>query len=702
MPQSKDSKYRNYVSAIDVSQRLLRDLDVNELLVWPPNLFAFTSYILSVTGAYQLVISPPRSKKWPPSEKEIKKWFGNLENNAEAWLMNAVKFDDSPDRNAKPGALAKFKAAIGKEREKIPLWVIGAKEEGVPLWPYLVREVGNEWQENLKSLDKNFISLLKDAGDREPARAQALLEMLTKKTPALVVACWVNFYNLKLRKPSPISNLLCNHGECTEEQLNENWSAAQSLLTLHAIVDEACVGWGIYDPKSPQYKKFGDGLRFAEHLLLSDGTMATISNERCRVLPKRHNPNIGITLRSLSCNLAFHRSSIGVNWGKAENNPLSNRLNEELSPSKEAQPKENQPSAIISVLLLPWPMEVLTSDFGDYRSKLGKKENPIELSQGYDFFVYNPHKDPELIANVARMLKASVGSEKTGVDILVMPESALHIEDDKSQVNDLADKMADYAKSDKAFSVFVVGAREEEKGATFLRNTVYCRTLNNSEDNGGKKDKENYGQTRQSKHHRWKLDKEQIKQYGLSNVLQSDRSWWEAIKVEKRKVNFINLGNKITLCPLICEDLARQDPIADLIRHVGPTLVVTILMDGPQKLQRWSARYASVLSEDPGSAVITLTSYGMVRRWNSPYHRMSNIVALWSEGQGQAREIELAPGAEGILLRLKVDLKKEPIADGRVEKDATARISLEDVIQIYRKQEPTPESGKGDKAKTKK
>src|SRR5687768_17746605 len=37
---------------------------------------------------------------------------------------------------------------------------------------------------------------------------------------------------------------------------------------------------------------------------------------------------------------------------------------------------------------------------------------------------------------------------------------------------------------------------------------------------------------------------------------------------------------------LICEDLARQDPIAELVRHVGPTLVVTILMDGPQLKNR--------------------------------------------------------------------------------------------------------------------
>jgi hypothetical protein len=47
---------------------------------------------------------------------------------------------------------------------------------------------------------------------------------------------------------------------------------------------------------------------------------------RCRVLPKRHNPVIGITLRSISSNLAFHQSPVDVVWRKTQGNPLGNRL----------------------------------------------------------------------------------------------------------------------------------------------------------------------------------------------------------------------------------------------------------------------------------------------------------------------------------------------------------------------------------------
>jgi hypothetical protein len=49
---------------------------------------------------------------------------------------------------------------------------------------------------------------------------------------------------------------------------------------------------------------------------------------------------------------------------------------------------------------------------------------------------------------------------------------------------------------------------------------------------------------------------------------------------------------------------------------IGPNLVIALLMDGPQLENRWPARYATVLAEDPGSAVLTVTSLGMVRRSN--------------------------------------------------------------------------------------
>jgi hypothetical protein len=226
----------------------------------------------------------------------------------------------------------------------------------------------------------------------------------------------------------------------------------------------------------------------------------------------------------------------------------------------------------------------------------------------------------------------------------------------------------------------------------FSRNAVYCKYMDPSQRSdklgecyGPKGKADGTSKYIQYKHHRWRLDDSQISRYGLSAVLPSDKTtWWESIKIPKRRVSFINVGDMMTISHLICEDLARQDPIGDLVRHVGPTLVVTILLDGPQLKNRWSARYASVLADDPGCSVITLTSIGMVKRHSSAFGLMSRVIALWNEsGGGHSREIELAQGAEAVLLTIMTESDQEKTADGREETVPTTRLKLIDVIQVY-------------------
>src|SRR5262249_44954731 len=118
---------------------------------------------------------------------------------------------------------------------------------------------------------------------------------------------------------------------------------------------------------------------------------------------------------------------------------------------------------------------------------------------------------------------------------------------------------------------------------------------------------------RQNKHHRWSLDEAQIYQYHLGGALHPHVRWWEAMNIPRRTIQFIEMGDEITMVSLVCEDLAQIDDVAEIIRSVGPTVVVTPLLDGPQVTSRWAARYASVLADDPGSAVLTLTSFGMGR-----------------------------------------------------------------------------------------
>ena len=186
---------------------------------------------------------------------------------------------------------------------------------------------------------------------------------------------------------------------------------------------------------------------------------------------------------------------------------------------------------------------------------------------------------------------------------------------------------------------------------------------------------------RQNKHHRWSLDEAQIYQYNLAGALHPKIRWWEAMDVPRRSLQLLQVG-EITIASLVCEDLAQNDGVAEIIRSVGPSIVVAVLLDGPQLTSRWAARYASVLADDPGSAVLTLTSYGMVQRSRPPGHDPSSVVALWKDPERGTREISLEPGAHGVILTLSGDRATRRSADGRWPLDTATRYFDAAVHQI--------------------
>jgi hypothetical protein len=152
--------------------------------------------------------------------------------------------------------------------------------------------------------------------------------------------------------------------------------------------------------------------------------------------------------------------------------------------------------------------------------------------------------------------------------------------------------------------------------------------------------------------------------------------------VPRRTVQVVELDEGVTLVSLICEDLARLDEVADLLRAIGPTLVVTTLLDGPQLASRWTARYASVLADDPGSAVVTLTSFGFVQRSLPPGRPPSRVVSLWKDPVRGLREIPLDVDADAALIHIEVGRTTRRSADGRPPVANTANVSAEGVRQI--------------------
>ncbi|MGB7922392.1 MAG: hypothetical protein WCF57_04030 [Pyrinomonadaceae bacterium] len=638
---SENLDFSKPLNARQIAKSLIPQHEIlEEFLLWPPDLFAFTSHILSITGAYHLVVSPPRCEEvnskvvWPPEDDWAK-----------------------------------------------------------PSWNDYVRRVGLDWRDRLR---KNFTEEELWSCKQQTKRAQekalyARAGQLVKDNksfkwqegswvPLEVGEHWRHVYSwMSPGMEGNVEDILCNEAKQLSPDLLNNWEAFKSLITLHAIIDEACIGWGIRDLHFKKVKKGVWQLREEDHLpdsppaifakarLMAEGTMATINNQRCRVLPKRHTPRVGITLRSLTSNLAYHRSSVDVKW-KINNDATNNLIRRMESEHK-----------TFSLLLLPWPMEIRALDFMPAEKVTERLTMDREK---YGLFSYAPQKR----WFTERMLMDTLDSalkETNSVDMIILPECALA----KDEIDDFENVIGD---TKYRVSSYVTGVRDAPAGGEqrrFNDNMVYFKMGMLGE---GKHavtypvldPKQDPREEIQYKHHRWKLERYQITNYSLGHVLTPHKEWWESIKIRRRKVTFINIGRELTICPLICEDLARQDPIADLIRTVGPSLVITILMDGPQKKDRWSARYASVLSEDPGSAVIALTSFGMVNRWRHPYHPPSRVVALWNDGKGLEREIELEEDSVGILLSLSVDGTREPTADGRVENYPTNTVTLGGIHQI--------------------
>jgi hypothetical protein len=284
-------------------------------------------------------------------------------------------------------------------------------------------------------------------------------------------------------------------------------------------------------------------------------------------------------------------------------------------------------------------------------------------SEPFGFFEFDPTEklDFDLLGRVI----AAALDEVDSVDAIVLPEAAVFV-DDLAELEGLL--------SSHGVTILVAGVREPLMDANepLPVNWVHL----------GVHLGERWWHYRQNKHHRWYLDANQIDQYDLGGALHPDVRWWEAIQVPPRAVQFIELAEGITCVAVVCEDLARLDEVADLLRVVGPSLVVTILLDGPQLTNRWTARYASVLADDPGSAVLTLTAYGFVKRSRPAGFPPSTVVALWKDPTHGFREIALGNAAQGILLSATVSRARRRSADGRMPVDNAAELTVAGVSEI--------------------
>jgi predicted amidohydrolase len=411
---------------------------------------------------------------------------------------------------------------------------------------------------------------------------------------------------------------------------------AQALLQLCAAADEACVDVGMPvnrdfdgDDDEDAYYDF----KFAQHadaLLNRRSGGSSLCEEihpaRGRVLPKQHTPQNGLTTRSLS-------HYIGLSTAH------------EVTPVwKQSAFFEDDDS--LNLLLLPWPLQVSRTQFGPKTPLPSEMQN---MPGEFGFFKFRHAQEASTIAAAVLDYYERAEKEFGKVGGIVLPETALS----PAAFEQIRRKLMRDGKS----CMLIAGVSETgENGVTHDQNTVRVHVPDGEP-------------VVQHKHHRWKLTRSQIEQYNLGGVLNPNKSWWEHIQLHDRTLTFVSLLSTFTLSVLICEDLARPDPVADVVRVVGPNLVIALLMDGPQLRERWPARHAIALADDPGCSVLSFTSLGMSlmsKPLGAQTTDRSRVVAIWKDpSQATPREIELPPGHGALVLSISIIDTTEWSADGR-------------------------------------
>ena len=116
---------------------------------------------------------------------------------------------------------------------------------------------------------------------------------------------------------------------------------------------------------------------------------------------------------------------------------------------------------------------------------------------------------------------------------------------------------------------------------------------------------------------------------------------------------------------------------------MGPNLVFALLMDGPQLPERWSGRYATVLADDPGSSVLTVTSLGMALKseCRDGVSKPLRNIALWRDAIQGNRKIELKENQGAVLLHTTFERRMQNTADRRAPVPRPVPV-LKDVFQI--------------------
>ncbi len=435
----------------------------------------------------------------------------------------------------------------------------------------------------------------------------------------------------------------------------------ESLLRLFAIADEACrgMGWDSYVSENIfaafALASFIQKPRRKNKVVLPyrpNSLCALVPPHVAIVMPKTLTATVGCTIRSLSHHLALLPGSLQCRPSWA--------LTNEIDPGDSYRP--------IRLIVIPFPFSLSSDSFS-------LAAEPKQLAEGNSTAAFfgleqswlRNRDGTEISANqlfeglIQPLIAQANLSDNRPVTGIVLPECALS----EALANQLARRVR---RTGISFMTTGIVSKQPRTGR--MRNVAKTYVFNGRH--------EPYWELEQFKHHRWRLDRRQCQQYGLDFCSSSKaEKWWEDIDVSQRMLPFFALRKDMSMTVLICEDLARNDPAMSVVRAIGPNLVIALLMDGPQLGGRWPGKYATVLGEDPGAGVLSVTCAAMVDRSNEAWSGVKRrVVALWRGEEDGMREIELPVGAHAMVLNINHRAVLQHTLDNRSDEYGSRKLSL--------------------------
>jgi hypothetical protein len=481
---------------------------------------------------------------------------------------------------------------------------------------------------------RNVVNEFQGAGSNLSVKKQEIEEWLARIQNSIT-------RDEKLQLPESIAKL---KNELFEACSKVSFTELKSLLTPESknlsgllvkalsVADQACAGLGIQGTQKAEWAMVH---YLANLLLVTRGSLSSVAKFNGVVIPKMRTPQTGLTIRSFSLHVSYHDTEVEIMWRTV--------------------PWVNLDQNSLNILCVPWPKVIDDSYFSQHR----------ETFDNARYFAYDSKGIIDIDKLVALLIR--LNNERCRVHIMVLPEVALN----ELQHKELLCKLKnEFESRNLTFMPMVIaGLTFEGKDYNAVNLAVYF---------SGK-----WYKLLQTKHHRWKLDRNQLIQYELTGKFSPERNWFENITIDQRRLSFFSSNGWLTLCPLICEDLAQLEPVSEIIRGVGPSLLIAVLMDGPQIKERWPARYASIFADDPGTAVLTLTSLGMLKKCSQTNSKEKNTtsVALWKDQLKGWRTIDIldCENRSTALLTVSASYSDEYSADGRSDEGPASVFQLDNV-----------------------